>query len=269
MKITNKTLWRMISLVKLKSEKNHIRYVAIRTLGKFGNMKDYERLLNLVNNENLELLNSICYSIKEIIDRENNDENIKKMEEIYLEKFETMKGLRPKIIMIEMSRSFDIQFREQMWVRQLRDSKNDLKYTIISVLKDVKDLKVLDEVLNSAETTDSLLRRIALETWYSGLMKYDVETIIDYIADKLHFLIRATYELQTDGKLLKQSLSYSDKNAITSPKAYPDFMIRYMTELLGLWDYDPDAYRTLHSIMVPSYFTFENDEGKERPYIIL
>ncbi len=55
MNITNKTLWRMISLVKLKSEKNHIRYVAIRTLGKFGNMKDYERLLNLVHNENLEL----------------------------------------------------------------------------------------------------------------------------------------------------------------------------------------------------------------------
>ena len=269
MNITNKTLWRMISLVKLKSEKNHIRYVAIRTLGKFGNMKDYERLLNLVHNENLELLNSICYSIKEIIDRENNDENIKKMEEIYLEKFETMKGLRPKIIMIEMSRSFDIQFREQMWVRLLRDSKNDLKYTIISVLKDVKDLKVLDEVLNSAETTDSLLRRIALETWYSGLMKYDVETIMDYIADKLHFLIRATYELQTDGKLLKQSLSYSDKNAITSPKAYPDFMIRYMTELLGLWDYDPDAYRTLHSIMVPSYFTFSKGEEEEETYVQL
>ena len=79
MNITNKTLWRMISLVKLKSEKNHIRYVAIRILGKFGNMKDYERLLNLVHNENLELLNSICYSIKEIIDREKNRRKFRRL----------------------------------------------------------------------------------------------------------------------------------------------------------------------------------------------
>ena len=117
MNIANKTLWRMISGMKLKSEKIHIRYVAIITLGKVGNIKDYERLLNLVEEENLELLNATCYSIKEIIDRENSDENIKRMENIYLEKFETMEGLRSKIIMIEVSRSFSIQFREQVWVR--------------------------------------------------------------------------------------------------------------------------------------------------------
>ena len=114
-----------------------------------------------------------------------------------------------------------------------------------------------------------MLKRKALETWYKGLENRQFDEIRTYASNKLHYLIRATYELQLDGKFLKKVLSFASINELPEPKAYPDFIIRYLNELIGTWEYDPDAYRSLHAVVVPSYFTFDSESDVDTPFVIL
>jgi hypothetical protein len=176
-----------------------------------------------------------------------------------------------KLALIETSGAFRLAFRENLLGPLVVESENDLQYAAIRSIADTSDQVLLDTVLQASDTNDLVLRKTALETWYKGISTQDFDEILSYCVPRLHFLIRATYELQADGDFLRKVLSYSNLDDLPFAKAYPDVIIRYLTELLGQWEFDPEAYRSMHAIVVPSYFTFDDDDTAEgeRPFVRL
>lgn len=268
MNLLTRILWRWQGRRKLNHRDIGYRYTAIRKLGEVASVGDLEILLDLLGDQSQVVRNASSQALRSILDQVP-DEQKATLEQGIIERFDASASLIEKLAIIEVMRSFTLARREQILGSLVKESENDLQYSILYALEGTQDYQILDDILDASNTSDLVLRRIALQTWYDGVSTRDKEGL-DYCTPRLHFLIRASYELQTNGEFLRTILSYADRNELPHPKAYPDFIIRYVTELLGKWDYDPDAYRSLHAIMVPSYFTFDETAGdQERPYVIL
>ncbi|MDH5401906.1 MAG: hypothetical protein OEY49_05380 [Candidatus Heimdallarchaeota archaeon] len=271
MNFISKKFWIWQGRRKLNSDDLALKYTGIHFVGQLGTTRDLDRLYPLLSHQSQVIRNISSFSIKEIISRYKNESTIiSKISESIHGLFTNSSLLIEKLAIIEVMGELNLQTRES-WLGDLVSvSENDLQFVILRSLKGTKNVDILDAVMDASETTDLVLRKAALTTWYDGLQNQDIHSVLDYVTPRLHYLIRATYELQTDGLLMKQVLSFSEVVNLPSPKAYPDFIIRYLTELIGNWDYDPEANRSLYSIVVPSYFTFNDDKSDtERPYIIL
>ncbi len=266
-----KILWLWQAKRKIKSSDVPTQYTSLYLFGAFGKFQHVELIVEYLNNPSQVLRNRSAQSLKEIYSRIENSEEKDSFVSLILEYLEKSDNLTHKLTLIEVMRDFDLDLRERILGPMILQTENDLQYIVIRSLGDTMDLDILDAVLSAADTTDLILRKTALKTWYEGIKLYDLEASVAYCAPRMHFVIRAAYELQTEGEFLRNLLSHSNNNDLPSPKAYPDFIMRYFTELLGKWEYDPDAYRSLHAILVPSYFTFDDDESadEDRPYIIL
>jgi len=270
MNILERLLWRWQGRRKLNSDRPALRYTAIRKLGELANPSDFILLLPYLGDPSQTIRNATALTLREIIYQVEDPAELEEIENSLVNRLNGQISLSEKLSIIEVMRALSLRTREKILGNLVRESQNDLQYAVIQSLEDTTNLDLLDDVLQAAETQDLVLRHTALKTWYEGVGNQTLKSVQDYITPRLHYLIRAAYELQTDGEFLRKALSYSNKKDLPHPKAYPDFMIRYITELLGTWDYDPEAYRSLHAIMVPSYFTFEDSTGNdERPYIVL
>ncbi|OLS23189.1 MAG: hypothetical protein HeimC2_27420 [Candidatus Heimdallarchaeota archaeon LC_2] len=266
-----KTLWLWQAKRKLKSDDIPTQYTSIYIIGAFGKFQHVELIIRYLHDSSQVLRNRAAQSLKEIYPRLENPEDKNSFVVLILKALENSDSLTHKLTLIEVMRDFDLKIREKILGPMILQTENDLQYIVIQSLGDTKDFDILDAVLNSADTTDLILRKTALKTWYEGIKLHDLELSVAYCAPRMHYVIRAAYELQTKGEFLRNLLSHANNNDLPSPKAYPDFIMRYFTELLGNWEYDPDAYRSLHAILVPSYFTFNTDESvdEDRPFMIL
>ena len=261
-------LWKWQASSKLNSSKLHLQYTAIARLGQVGNSGDIQKLLPYLQHDQQLIRNATARSIKLLL-QDVETENFDNINRLIIDRFEDAKKLTDKISIIEVVKALPIAIREIALGPLVAERGVDLQYAIIDSLEGTSDLDILDDVLDASDTHDSVLRHIALQTWYNGIESQEINEVVGYCTPRLHYLIRATYELQSNGAFLKKVLGYANRSELPSPKAYPDFIIRYMTELLGKWKYDPDAYRSLHAIMVPSYFTFDQSSDNDRPFIIL
>lgn len=264
--------WKMLANRKLGSEKTTIKYNAIHIIGEFGSEKSLEKLYPFLSDEEQILRNVASLSIKLITGRMiDNDKPTLEIQSKLIDLFRDVKSLSSKISIIEVSRELPLKIREDLLGPIVKESEDDLLYSILVALEETQNLDILEDMLTVSESNDIVIRRVALESWVKGLEKIEFDDILEYITPRLHQLIRITYELQLDGSLLRRVLSYANQSQLPNPKAYPDFIIRYLTELLGNWDYDPEAYRSLHAIVVPSYFTFSDDDlsESEKPFMIL
>ncbi len=265
-----KKLWTWQARKKKMHKDLVLRYPAIHLLGEYGDINDFDYLLGLLADESSTIRNITLTALKKlIVNNTNNHQNYSHMVNGIVERFRSSNSLLKRINAIEVMKVLPIAKREELLATLLIESANDLKYQIIHSLGDTENIQILNDVLISSDTNDLILKRKALETWYNGLNKQEFEKVRTYSTENLHYLIRATYELQLDGEFLNKVLSYAQKNDLPSPKAYPDFIIRYLNELLGKWEYDPEAYRSLHAIVVPSYFTFDQEDDIENPFVIL
>ena len=265
-----KMLWRWQGKRKLTSDKGALRYTAISKLGEIANPADFQLLLDQLESNYKIITNAVAIAIRQLIEGVEDPQIETDMEALIFEEFKKSSHLSRKLALIEVMRALSLSFREKTLAMLISESHNDLQYAIIKSIEDTINLDILDDVLEASNTLDLVLRRIALQTWYEGVAKQPLKSVQEYITPRLHYLVRAAYELQTDGELLRRALSFANQKDLPHPKAYPDFMIRYITELLGTWEYDPEAFRSLHAIMVPSYFTFEAvSDDEEEPYIIL
>jgi HEAT repeat protein len=269
MNLLEKLLWRWQGRRKLTSDQLALQYTALRKLGEIGNPKDLELLLPYLSSGSQLTRNATALAIKDMIIQQLDTDTITIMQNTVLDHLERSSKLTEKLALIEITGHFPLAIREKLLAPMITTSESDLQYVVISSIEETRDLEILDTVLNASDTQDLVLRRMALQTWYRGISDQPLDNVIDYISPRLHYLVRAVYELNTDGEFLRKATSYAKKSDLPHPKAYPDFMIRYMTELLGRWEYDPDAYRSLHAIMVPSYFTFNQEDSKEQAYVQL
>lgn len=271
MNFLEKLLWRWQSKAKLNHPDDGLRYTAVSRFGEVSRASDLEILLELLMEPSQTIRNAAVRSTISLLQQFSEDTVV--VEELMgqvFHFFEKQRSLTVQLALIEVMKYLPLDKREEVLGPLVLEREDDMRYAIIKSLKDTQELSILDDVLQASDTADLVLRRMAFETWYEGIATQNIEDITDYTTPRLHYLIRAAFELQTDGELLRKALSYAEKSNIPSPKAYPDFMIRYITELLNSWEYDPDAFRSLHAIMVPSYFTFDTDSGSdERPYVVL
>jgi hypothetical protein len=266
-----KQLWTWQANRKLNSKDVPTQYTSLYVLGAFGSYKHVEKILpfllnsvQLLRNRASKSLKLIYHRLEEIIEKASFEKDV-------YNAFEKSESLIHKLSLLEVIREFSLQKREEFLGPLINQAEDDLLYIVIRSLSDTKNFDLLDAVLESANTHDLILRKTALKTWYEGIKLHEVSESLAYCTPRLHYMIRAAYELQTEGGYLKELLSHASLNELPSPKAYPDFIIRYFTELLGKWEYDPDAYRSLHGIVVPSYFTFEETGviDEDQPFIIL
>lgn len=265
-----KRLWKWQANRKVKGDDMFLVYASATILGKIGGENEIPLLLENLSHSDQSVRNASAQSLRDIINRNTKTDVYITFQDLILEKFEKTDSLRERLAIIEVMAAFTQLIREQILGPMLVDSEDDLQYAIIRSLSETEDKEILGSVLDSSDTKDLILRKIALQTWYNGVNNLDFDENLAYFSDKLHYLIRAVYELQTDGAFLRKVLSYANQNDLPTGKAYPDFMIRYLTELLNSWEYDPDAYRSLHQIVIPSYFTFDDpNENEERPFLIL
>lgn len=267
-----KYLWKWQAKRKLTSQDISLRYASIYLLGELGKPKDFELLLDGLKNHSQIIRNVTSLALKKIHQRYQDKPEISDdLERQVIDLFSQSNSLIEKLAHIEVMETFQLSVREDLLSPLVIESENDLQYALIRSLADTRDQELLDAVLKASDTNDLVLRKTALETWHKGISTQDFDEILSYCTPRIHFLIRATYELQTDGNFLRKVLSFSNLDDFPTAKAYPDAIIRYLTELLGNWEFDPEAYRSLHAIVVPSYFTFDDDDKAEgeRPFVIL
>jgi hypothetical protein len=264
--------WKILANKKLNSNNIPIRYNAIHILGEFGNEKTMDKLYLFLSDDEQIIRNVASLSLKSITRK-----MIKKevptleVQSKLIDLFRDVKSLASKISIIEVLRELPLKIREDLLGPIVKNSEDDLLHAILVSLEETQNLEILEDMLMVSESNDTVIRRVALESWVKGLENMEFDDILEYITPRLHQLIRINYELQLDGSFLRKVLSYANQSQLPDPKAYPDFIIRYLTELLGNWDYDPEAYRSLHAIVVPSYFTFSDDDlsESEKPFMIL
>lgn len=256
-------IWRTLALRKLKSPKTFIQVEAILALGKYGLSEDIDVLLPFLDShENLLRLNATIV-IRKLF--KNDPEKSAKVK--LIEAYKDSKLLK-KITIIEILQELPLEEREQLFGDQLSNASDDLLYVLLQTLKGTTKTDLLDDILDAANTRDLVLRRTAYFAWFAGIEAMDKDQKLEYATPRLHQLIRATYENRDKGSTLKFVLGHADKRNLPEPKAYPEFIIRYLIELINTWEYDPDVNRSIHRLVVPAYFTF-NEEGdmKDRPYI--
>lgn len=266
-----KLLWIWQANRKLNSEQTPQQYTSLYIYGVFGGFKHVEKIVPFLSSPIHALRNKASEALKQIYRRMEDIVEKAAFEKLIYNKFETSSSLTHKLATIEVIGEFSLQKREEFLGPLIGTVENDLQYIVIRSLADTKDFELLDGVLKSAETKDLILRKSALKTWYDGIRLHDIAESTSYCSPRMHYVIRAAYELQTKGDFIRKLLGETNLNDLPKSKAYPDFIIRYFTELLGKWDYDPEAYRALHALLVPSYFTFEKSDTLEedRPFIIL
>ncbi len=265
-------LWKWQAKRKIQSDDLYLQYTSIHMLGEYGNASDFDLLINGLNHDSQIIRSVTSGAMKKILIKyQDETEILLRFEETIVTLFRNSTLLVSKLAIIEVIAAFQLSTRENLLSSLVTESENDLQYAVIRSLADTKDRELLDAILKVSDSKDLVLRKTALETWYVGISNYNFDEILTYCTPKLHFLIRATYELQTDGDFLRKVFSYSNPEDLPLAKAYPDTMIRYLIELLGKWEFDPEAYRSLHYIVVPSYFTFDESESVEsdRPFVIL
>lgn len=264
-----KFLWVFQAGMKLKSEDYSTKYAALRILEKYGSTKHIPAIILELSNEDHSIRNSSSLAIKAIYER---SEDLKKpeIETLLVDKLTVSKSLTEKIAIINSMNHFPIETREDIIAPYILAGEPDIQYTAINSISDTKNFEILDSILDAADNPDLLLRKAALSTWFTGLNKVPFDEALEYCTPRIHYLVRSVYELQTDGIFLKEILANVNRKKLPKAKAYPDFIIRYFTELLGKWEYDPDAFHSLHAILVPSYFTFDEPiTGDDKPFIIL
>ncbi len=270
--IISRSIWKFLAKRKLKSENITIKYNAIHIIGEFGNENALDKLYPFLSDDEQIIRNVASLSIKSITGKMiKEDKSTLEIQSMLIDLFRDVKSLSSKISIIEVLKELPLKIREDLLGPIVKSSEDDLLYSILVSLEDTQNLEILEDMLMVSESKDIVIRRVALESWVKGLEKIEFDDILEYITPRLHQLIRINYELQLDGSFLRKVLSYANQSQLPSPKAYPDFIIRYLTELLGNWDYDPEAYRSLHAIVVPSYFTFSDDDlsESEQPFMIL
>lgn len=267
----SKILWVWQANRKLDSKDIPTQYTSLYILGVFGKYKHVEKIVSFLSDSTQVLRNIASEALKQIYVRLEDIIERAAFEKLVYEEFETSSHLTHKLAIIEVVRVFSLQKREEFLGPMISQSENDLQYIVVRSLADTENFELLDAVIDSADSTDLILRKSALKTWYEGIKLHELSEVVTYAGPRMHYVIRAAYELQTEGDFLRKLLSNTNRNDLPKPKAYPDFIIRYFTELLGKWDYDPEAYRALHAILVPSYFTFDQSEtlDEDRPFIIL
>lgn len=265
-----KVLWKWQAKRRLNSDNPVTQYIALTILGDLIGRNQINLIFEKTDSPFQIVRTGAAFALRSCYLNIEESKEKAIQEELVISKFIATKSLREKITLLDVIRIFPLNIREELLGGLVKDTESDLRYSIIKSLENSAKHDILDAILESSETPDNVLRKAALTAWYRGIENEDFEDKVEYCGPRLHFLIRSSYELQTDGLLLKNILSYASKNDIPAPKAYPDFIIRYLTKLLGTWEYDPDAYRSLHSIVVPSYFTFDPQEGgDDRPFVIL
>ncbi len=258
-----KPLWLWQARRKIHSDDDEIRYNAIFILGDIGKEKDISILEPLLHHNHHNTRNVAARAILSINKRYDAD-----LISPLIENYSNELPLTTQLAYLEVFKGIPLEQRVSLLSPFIGTSEDDLLYAIIAAIRGVKDLDILDSILQVSDNPDMVLRRLALEVWYQGLSEQKIDDVLDYCTPRLHELIRINYELQLDGKFLKDILSYANIGKLPTPKAYPDFIIRYLNELIRKWEYNPEANRALHAIVVPSYFTFD-ETGDNRPYIIL
>ncbi|RMG28152.1 MAG: hypothetical protein D6732_19070 [Methanobacteriota archaeon] len=256
-------IWRTIALRKLNSNKKFIQVEAILVLGRYGLPEDIEVLLPFLEaQDNLLRLNATI-----VIRKLFKNDPEKQAKDLLVNTYRQAKLLQ-KITIIEILQELPLEEREQLFGDQLASASDDLLYALLQALKGTTDIDLLDIILESANTRDLILRRTAYHAWFAGIEAMEKEKRLEYATPRLHQLIRATYENRDDGRTLNYVLGHSNRRDLPEPKAYPEFIIRYLIELINTWEYDPDVNRAIHALVVPAYFTFrEEHDMKDRPYI--
>lgn len=262
----SKRAWRFLSLRKIRSDDFiHI----IQGLDKlyFSGIDEDILLMNkFLDNKNHAIRLRTIHTCKSIINRS----------ELQMDLIDQLNGLyssfslKGKISLIEIFQILDLEKRESLLMKHILDAESDILYSLIKALSGSKKEEIMDRFLYATNTFDHVIRRIAYESWFESISLMEFEERVDYTSGYAHQLIRATYEMEDNGDLLKEMLMHVSKSSLAQPKAYPEFILRYLIELVNKWEYDPDVYRNLHGLMVPAYFTFETDiTDKERSYIIV
>ncbi len=258
----SKKIWRGLALRKLKSKKLHTQVKAIQIIGEYGYPEDYEILLPFLDSDENIIRLTATIAIRNLFIK---DPQIAKNR--LIEEFQNAYLLK-KITIIEILQELPLEEREKLFGKMIQEASDDLLYAIIQTLKGTTDIDLLDNILEATHTKDQVLRKVAYQAWFAGIENMDHETKVNYGTPRLHQLIRATYETKDEGNTLYFVLSHANKELFPEPKAYPEFIIRYLIELINTWEYDPDANRSIHRLVVPAYFTFKEEKDmKERPFI--
>jgi HEAT repeat protein len=257
-------LWLMVARKRILSLNLNTRLSAIEIIGKYGSPKDIDLLIPLLNDEEHLVRNFTISALKELYRNEGIESYLDKL----MSKLNSADLVR-KLAIIEVMQTFDLSIREDYLSRYLDDPNSDLLSAVIGSLKHTRNIVLLDKILDKANTRDLLLRRAVYTSWFTGIRALDKTKRIEYTTSLIHSLIRATYEMRDDGLILRDVLSEADKKLLPEAKAYPEFIIRYLVELVNQWDYDVYVYRTLHNIIVPAYFTFDIKESDKQPFIII
>lgn len=259
-----KNIWLLFARRKLSASNLNTRLSAIEIVGELGTPDDIPDLLPLIHESNTLVRNQAISALKLLYNQEGADPFMDDLLGILQEE-----ELISMLAVIDILEIFPLVLREQYLVEYLDDANSDLLFEVIRSLEHTTNEEILDKILALASTKDLLLRRVIYTTWFSGIFSMQHDRRLAYATPLVHALIRATYEMNDNGAILREVLSNADKKQLPAPKAYPEFIIRYLVQLIHAWEYDVYIYRTLHTIVVPAYFTFDNASEKEAPYLIV
>ncbi len=256
-------IWRTLAVRKLKSPKKFIQVEAILALGEYGKTDDINLLIPFLDSQDNILRLNATIVIRKLFKHDPQ----KTAKNMLIETYKESKLLK-KITIIEILQELPLEERENLFGDQLANASDDLLYVLLQALKGTTNTELLDDILDAANTKDLVLRRTAYFAWFAGIEAMNKDKKLAYATPRLHQLIRATYENRDKGETLKFVLGHADRRELPEPKAYPEFIIRYLIELINTWEYDPDVNRSIHKLVVPAYFTFnEERDMKDRPYI--
>ncbi len=257
----NDNLLSRIARKRLSNQNNLDKISAIHVLMEVGTIQDLETLLlNLwkepTHEIQIEMLKAIKHLTKSL--------NYTKATDI-IKKYLSTGNLRERMLAVELCEPFPLVTRENILLEKSKESEDDLLFLLVRVLRGSKDLDFLDRIISHSFTKDLVLRRAIYTTWFEGISNLPEDQKLYYGTKNIHTLIRATYEMNDKGTLLNWVLANADRSDLPEPKAYPEFIFRYVISLIHRWEYDPDVNRALHQLIVPAYFTFDerNDDLKE------
>ncbi len=257
----NTALWRFLAAKKLSSRSLPTKIQAIQLLAKYGKPEDQAMLLPLINERNNAIRLSATVSLRTLFRQ---DQSFKQALLDHLQNASVL----TKLTIIEILQELPLEEREEIFADTITTATDDILYAVVQALKGTTDINLLDAMLKAADTKDLVLRKTAYLAWFQGIANMEKEDRIQYATPRIHQLIRATYETKDKGTILQNILAYADRKELPEPKAYPEFIIRYLIELINTWEYDPDVNRAIHQLVVPAYFTFrEREQMQERPYI--
>ena len=252
-KISEK-LWLYTAKRKLNKDNFQTKLNAIQIIGKFANEKYIDVLKTYLDSRQTILRNEAVKAIKSIIARNKCDDGLS---EKLMKGFKEFSPIK-KIAIIDLLSIFSIKKREKFLQDLIQGSNNDITFICIYAINGTKNIHILDKVLRITLINDFVLKKLAYDVWFTGISKLDENKKGKYCGARLHDLIRATFETNDSGNLLHSILISTKIQEFPIPKAYPEFIFKYIIKLIDKWGYNPQIYSRLHSTMIPAYFSFSN-----------